>query len=81
MWSNREYSNIVVAFVNDVASSRSSGNMIRKKKKCVHYTQLDGDIAESPIRSITPKVKVNEVTQEFTAEDHETHEEDHVEGG
>ena len=62
VWSNKEYTNIVVAFVNDGAST-----MI--KKKCVHYTQLDKDVADSPIKSVTPKVRVNEVTQQFN-EDH-----------
>ena len=76
VWSNREFSSIVVALVNDVAGGGGSARagryprdramMIRKKKKCVHYTQLEKDLSDSPIRSTTPKeVKVNEVTQEF----------------
>ena len=92
VWSNREFTNIVVAFVNDVAAEssshrgRSRGNMIRKKKKCVHYTQLEKDVSgDSPIRSITPKeVKVNEVTQEFGGgnhDDHDVHENHEEEGG
>ena len=94
VWSNREFTNIVVAFVNDVAAESSSyshrgrGNiMIRKKKKCVHYTQLEKDVSgdSSPIRSVTAKqVKVNEVTQEFGGgggdhgdrDIHENHEEE-----
>ena len=96
VWSNREFTNIVVAFVNDVAAEsyshrgRSRGNiMIRKKKKCVHYTQLEKDVSgdSSPIRSITPKqVKVNEVTQEFGGGggdhgDHDIHENHEEEDG
>ena len=94
VWSNREFTNIVVAFVNDVAAEsssyshrgRSRGNiMIRKKKKCVHYTQLEKDVSgdSSPIRSITPKqVKVNEVTQEFgDHDDHDVHENHEEEDG
>ena len=98
VWSNREFTNIVVAFVNDVAAEssfyshrgRSRGNiMIRKKKKCVHYTQLEKDVSgdSSPIRSITPKqVKVNEVTREFGGgvgdhDDHDVHENHEEEDG
>ena len=64
--------------------------MIRKKKKCVHYTQLEKDVSgdSSPIRSITPKqVKVNEVTQEFGGggdhddDDHDVHQNHEEEGG
>ena len=49
VWHNREYSSVVVAFINDAA-------MINKKKRSVHYTQLDGDVAGSPARrSVIPE--------------------------
>ncbi len=54
VWHNREFSSVVVAFINDAT-------MINKKKRSVHYTQLDGDVAGSPAtarRSVIPEEEV-----------------------